>query len=51
MSNAKITLTNITNRIPYTYNTNEGWFVKKMKLEYANIIVAILPIIYKKDKV
>ncbi len=24
MSNAKVTLANITNRIPDTYNTNEG---------------------------
>ncbi len=27
------------------------WGVKKMRLEYVNIIVAILPIIHQKDKV
>jgi hypothetical protein len=51
MLNAKITLIDIANKVPYTYNTNEGWVVKKMRSEYANRIVAILPIIYKKDKV
>jgi hypothetical protein len=39
------------NRVLDTYNTNEGWVVKKMRLEYVNRIVAILPIIYQKDKV
>ncbi len=29
MSNAKIFLANIANKVPYTYNTNEGWVVKK----------------------
>ncbi len=51
MSDAKVTLANIADRVPNTYNTNERWVVKKMKLEYANIIVIILPIIYQKDKV
>jgi hypothetical protein len=51
MSNAKVALANIGNGVPNTYNTNEGWVVKKMSLEYANIIVTILPIIYQKDKV
>jgi hypothetical protein len=51
MSNAKVTLVDITDRVPNTYNTNEAWFVKKMRLKYANRIVAILPIIYQKDKV
>jgi hypothetical protein len=46
MSNAKVALANIADRVPNTYNTNERWDVKKMKLEYANIIVIILPIIY-----
>jgi hypothetical protein len=46
MSDAKVALANIVDRVPNTYNTNERWVVKKMKLEYANIIVIILPIIY-----
>jgi hypothetical protein len=51
MLDAKVALANIVDRVPNTYNTNERWVVKKMKLEYANIIVIILPIIYSKDKV
>ncbi len=51
MIDARVTLANITNRVLNTYNTNEKWVVKKMKLEYANNIVAILPIIYQEDKV
>jgi predicted nucleotidyltransferase len=51
MLNAKIALAYIANRVPNTYNTNERWVIKKMKSEYANIIVIILPIIYQKDKV
>jgi hypothetical protein len=51
MSNAKVTLVDIADKVPNTYNTNEGWVVKKMRLEYVNRIVAILPIIYQKDKV
>jgi hypothetical protein len=51
MPNARVTLTNITHRVPNTYNTNEGWVVRKMKSKYVNIIVAIFPIIYLKNKV
>ncbi len=51
MSDVKVAMAYITNRVLDTYNTNEGWVVKKMKSEYANRIVAILPIIYQKDKV
>jgi len=51
MSNARITLVKITNKVLDTYNINEGWVVKKMRSKYANRIVAILPIIYQKDKV
>jgi hypothetical protein len=29
MSNAKVALTKIVNRILDTYNTNEGWVIKK----------------------
>ncbi len=50
MFDARITLANIANRVPNTYNTNERWVVKKMKSKYANRIAAILPIIYQKDK-
>jgi hypothetical protein len=51
MLDARISLAYIANRVLDTYNNNEGWVVKKMKLEYVNRIVAILPIIYQKDKV
>ncbi len=51
MSNVKVALVDIVERVLNTYNTNEGWIVKKMKLEYVNMIVVILPIIYEKDKV
>ncbi len=51
MSDAKVALVDIANRILNTYNTNEGWVVKKMRSKYANKIAAILPIIYQKDKV
>jgi hypothetical protein len=42
MSDARVALVDTTNRILDTYNTNEGWVIKKMKSEYANRIVAIL---------
>jgi hypothetical protein len=51
MSNARVALENIVDTVPNTYNTNDGWVVKKMKSRYVNRIVAILPIIYQKDKV
>jgi hypothetical protein len=51
MFDARITLVDIDDRVPYIYNINEGWVAKKMKLEYANRIIIILPIIYHKDKV
>jgi hypothetical protein len=51
MSDARVALVEIINRVIDTYNTNEGWVVKKMRLEYANRIVVIQPIIYQKDKV
>jgi hypothetical protein len=51
MSNVRVALANITDKVPNTYNTNEGWVVKKMRSEYANKTVAILSIIYQKDKV
>jgi hypothetical protein len=51
MSNAEVTLANIIDRIPNTYNINERWVVKKMRLEYVHRIATILPIIYKKNKV
>jgi hypothetical protein len=50
MSNARVTLAKIANRVLNTYNTYERWVVKKMRSKYANKIVAILPIIYQKDK-
>jgi hypothetical protein len=51
MFDAIITLAKIVNRGLDTYNTNERWVVKKMKSKYVNKIVAILLIIYQKDKV
>jgi hypothetical protein len=44
-------LAKVANIIPNNYDTNEGQVVKKMRLKYANRIVAILPNIYQKDKV
>jgi hypothetical protein len=49
-SNVKVTLVEIVDRVLIIYNTNERWVLKKMKSKYANKIVAILPIIYKKDR-
>jgi hypothetical protein len=51
MSDAKVALANIIDKVPNIYNTNEGWVAKKMRLEYVNKFFAILPIIYQKDKV
>ncbi len=51
MLDDRAALTYIVDKAPNTYNTNEGWVVKKMKPQYVNRIVAILPIIYQKDKV
>jgi hypothetical protein len=48
MLDAKVALAKMIDRVP---DTNEGWVVKKMSLGYANKIVAILLIIYQKDKV
>jgi hypothetical protein len=28
MSDARITLSDIVDRVPYIYNTNEGWVIK-----------------------
>jgi hypothetical protein len=39
------------NKVLDTYNTNEGWVVKKMKPKYVNRIVENLCNIYHKDKV
>jgi hypothetical protein len=50
MSDARVAFTEIANRVLDTYNTNKRLVVKKMKSKYANIIVAILQIIYQKDK-
>jgi hypothetical protein len=36
MSNAEVTLANIADRVLNTYNTNEGWVVRKMRLKYVN---------------
>jgi hypothetical protein len=51
MLDARVPLANIVDKVLNTYNTNERLVVKKMKSEYVNIIVVILPIIYQKDKV
>ncbi len=51
MSNAKVALVDIVDKVPNAYNTNERWDVKKMKAKYVNRITTILPIIYYKYKV
>ncbi len=51
MSDVRVALVDIVNKILHTYNTNEGWVVKKMKPKYVKRIATILPIIYQKDKV
>jgi hypothetical protein len=51
MLNVKVAPVDIIDMVPDTYNTNERWVVKKMKPEYVNMIVAIMPSIYKKDRV
>jgi hypothetical protein len=51
MLDARITLVDIVDRVPNTYDTDEGWVVKKMRSKYVNRIAAILPIIYIKDNV
>jgi hypothetical protein len=51
ISNAIVALVEIIDKVPNIYNTNEGWVVKNMRLEFANKIATILPIIYQKDKV
>ncbi len=51
MSDVRITLADITNRVLNTYNTNERWVVKKMRSKYVNRIFSILLIIYQNDKV
>jgi hypothetical protein len=51
MSNVKIILLDVADKVPCTYNTNERWVVEKVKPEYVNRIAAILPIIYQTDKV
>ncbi len=51
MSNARVALANIIDRVPNIYNINGGCIVKNTRLEYVNGIVIILLIIYQKDKV
>jgi hypothetical protein len=46
MSNARVALVEIVNRVLDAYNTNEGWVVKKKRSKYVNRIDAILLIIY-----
>ncbi len=50
MLDVRVAMVNIADKVLDTYNTNEGWVVKKMKPEYVNRIVVILPIIYQKYK-
>jgi hypothetical protein len=51
LSNARVTLVEIVDGVLDIYNTFERWVLKKMRLEYANRILAILLIIYQKDNV
>jgi hypothetical protein len=45
---ARVAMVNIADKVLDTYNTNEGWVVKKMKPEYVNRIVTICPLFIKK---
>jgi hypothetical protein len=51
MFDPRVALAKIADKELDTYNTNEGWVVKKMRSEYVNRIVVIMLIIYQKDKV
>jgi hypothetical protein len=51
MSDVRVALAELTDKILDIYNTNERWVVKKMRSRYANRFAAIMPIIYQKDKV
>jgi hypothetical protein len=51
MSNVRVALTNIINKVRNSCNTNDRWVVKKMKQECVNRIVTILPFIYQKNMV
>ncbi len=46
MSDARVALTNIVDKVLDIYNTNEGWVVNNMRSKYVNKIATILPIIY-----
>jgi hypothetical protein len=46
MLDVRVALANIVDRVLDIYNTNEGRVVKKMRLKYVNIIIAIFSIIY-----
>ncbi len=48
MLDARVTLLDIADRVQDTYNTNEGWVVKKMKLKHVNRIAVIFPLSIKK---
>jgi len=41
MFDARVALADLANKVPDTYNTNEGWVVKKMKSEHANRILPL----------
>ncbi len=51
MSDARVALVNIADKVPYIYNTIEGWVVNIMRLKYVNRIIIIFPNIYQKNKV
>ncbi len=51
MLDVRVALANIVDRVLDIYNTNEGRVVKKMRLKYVNIIIAIFSIIYQNNKV
>ncbi len=46
ISDARVTFTNIVDKVLDIYNTNERWVVKNMRSKYVNKIATILPIIY-----
>jgi hypothetical protein len=46
MPDARVALADLANEVLDTYNTNEGWVVKKMKSEHVNRIATIILIKY-----
>jgi len=50
MSDVKVALANIIDKVPNTYNTNERWVVKKIKSKYAHKLLQFCPLSILKNK-